>query len=54
MSSGRSPKKTAPSSPARQFTDNLLYTEYWFGDGAHVQDEGSGGIFAHSPTSRRP
>lgn len=32
-----------------QFTDNLLYTEYWFGDGAHVQDEGSGGIFCPQP-----
>ena len=32
-----------------QFTDNLLRTEYWFGDGSHVQDEGFGGIFCPQP-----
>jgi hypothetical protein len=32
-----------------QFTDNLLRTEYWFGDGTHVQDDGFGGIFCPQP-----
>jgi hypothetical protein len=32
-----------------QFTDNLLRTEYWFGDGAYVEDDGFGGIFCPQP-----
>jgi hypothetical protein len=32
-----------------QFTDNLLRTEYWFGDGSHVEDDRFGGVFCPQP-----
>jgi hypothetical protein len=32
-----------------QFTDNLLRTEYWFGDGSHVEDDRFGGVFCPPP-----
>jgi hypothetical protein len=32
-----------------KFHDNLLYSEYWWGDGTHVKDDFYGGVFCPQP-----
>jgi hypothetical protein len=32
-----------------KFQDNLLYSEFWWGDGTHVEDDWFGGVFCPQP-----